>query len=122
MATSCSSCFYQLEPKIVCYHERFVERVGVMSTVEARIFDLLDSYARARHQCFLAEMFLEGSKREYVLCFRPLGVEKDSAGRYCCRYLRLATQEATALGQAQALSSSLAEKLDNELGSLGQLE
>jgi hypothetical protein len=48
-----------------------------MTAEETTYFKLLDEYSRTRHRCFLAEMFRTGP--EYTVCFRPTGVEKESA-------------------------------------------
>ena len=91
-----------------------------MTPDESQLFELLDEYSRTRHKCFLAEMFLDKSRAEYVLCFRPTSVSKDSPSRYACRYLQIKAVDARTAGQARILSTAIKEKLDRELLSLRQ--
>jgi hypothetical protein len=83
------------------------------------IFQLVDDYARMRHSCFLAELFLNETKTEYTLCFRPADASRDAATRYKCRYLRIAEEEARTAGEEKELPAAMIEKLDKELAELG---
>jgi len=74
-----------------------------MSSSEKRLFNLLDDYARTRHSCFLAEMFLNSENSHYVLCFRPAAVSADSRDRYTCKYLTIDAGAARAAGKAAVL-------------------
>ena len=38
----------------------------------ARLFKVLDGYAKNHHECFLAELDLHKKADEYVVCFRPI--------------------------------------------------
>ena len=76
---------------------------------------MVDEYARTRHSCFLAEMFLNSENSQYVLCFRPAAVSAASADRYTCKYLRIDAEIATAAGKAAALIPSVTRMLDNAL-------
>jgi hypothetical protein len=89
-----------------------------MSAVETKLFKLLDHYSRARQKCFLAEMFLDESEEEYVLCFRPADARIDSPNRYACRYLRILAEEASAIAKEGVLSVDVVEMMDAELPSL----
>jgi hypothetical protein len=91
-----------------------------MTPAETQLFELLDTYSRTLHKCFLAEMFLDKSGSEYVLCFRPVSVSKGSLGQYASRYLRIEAAHAQTVGQAGALSTAIKEKLDRELPPIGQ--
>jgi hypothetical protein len=90
------------------------------SPQEARAFTLLDEYSRSKHQCFVAEMFLNDAGTHYVVCFRPTATPRDSPNRLACRYVNIETAQAGTLGQTEALPISIIEKLDRELSALGQ--
>jgi len=92
-----------------------------MNSSDKRLFELLDDYARKRHQCFLAEMFLNSEGSEYVLCFRPRGGSK-SANQYSCRYLNIALVAGRAAGKAAALFPSMTQMLDDSLSGLSEFE
>jgi hypothetical protein len=81
---------------------------------------MLDEYSRSRHACFLAEMDLNAAQGHYSLCFRPMGVSKDSPNRYECRYLRIGAEQVTTAGQKQVLPASITQVLDRELPALPQ--
>lgn len=87
---------------------------------EKQLFEVLDNYARTYHRCFLAEMFLDKSGAEYVLCFRPLSAKTDSSHRYSCRYLRIGLADATRETGMKALGTELRLTLDDELRSLNE--
>ena len=91
-----------------------------MTLEETRVFRLVDHYSRDRYQCFVTEMFLSDAKTEYTLCFRPIGVDRDSPHRHACRYLRLEAAEVEAAAGQGRLIASITEKLDKELGTLDQ--
>ena len=95
-------------------------RGDVASSKEARIFKALDHYARDKHQCFVAEMFLSKAGAEYIFCFRPADGGKDSPGRFACRYLRIQIGEIESIAQTEIIPISVAEKLDRELLALRQ--
>jgi hypothetical protein len=86
-----------------------------MTPEESQLFQLLDDYSRAKHKCFLAEMFLDRDGTEYVLCFRPANEGADSAGRYSCRYLRVKLTDAQDMGQTNVLTAAITDRLDREL-------
>jgi len=90
----------------------------LMTAEETTCFKLLDEYSRTRHRCFLAEMFSTVS--EYTLCFRSTGVQKESASRYACRYLRIGTREVSTAARNGILLPSTTEMLDRELSALPQ--
>ncbi len=90
-----------------------------MTSEETRFFELVDGYSRTQHHCFVAEMFLTNTQTEYVLCFRPVGVTKDSSERYACRYLYVEANEAKTMGQTRTLDASIRQKLDTELPAMG---
>lgn len=95
-------------------------RGDVASSNDARVFKALDDYARNKHQCFLAEMFLNDTGTEYILCFRPADGSKNSPGRFACRYLRIQMSEIGSVVQTETIPISLAEELDRELLALRQ--
>jgi hypothetical protein len=86
-----------------------------MISSEEQLFKLLDDYSRTHHQCFVAEMFLNKTRTEYTVCFRPMGAEGDSSNPYACQYLRLKTEEAELAVQTNELSASMREMLGKEL-------
>lgn len=85
---------------------------------EARVFKLLDEYARKNHQCFVAEMFLNEEKNKYVVCFRPLAAGRDSANRFSCRYLNVEAPQAKMASEAGVLSSLAIAELDRKLAEI----
>jgi len=85
---------------------------------EARLFELLDSYSRNHHRCFLSELFPDESENEYVLCFRPVSARLDSSDRYACRYLRVKIDDARTASQMRELPHSIIERLEGELSRL----
>jgi hypothetical protein len=91
-----------------------------MISSEEQLSKLLDDYSRNHHRCFMAEMFLNETRTEYILCFRPMDTKSDSPDRYACQYLRLKTEDADLAAQTNQLSISICEMLDKELIKLGQ--
>jgi hypothetical protein len=89
-----------------------------MNPEETAGFKLLDEYARTRHNCFLAEM--NARKTGYLLCFRPIGVRRDSAKRYSYRYLEIERDDLNVATFTGALPDSVTEMLDRELSSLSK--
>jgi hypothetical protein len=87
----------------------------------AAIFKLLDRYAWSQYQCFLTELFptVEDESR-YHLCFRPMGICKDSTHRYACRYLTVELAELKACRREKKLTDSIVRFMDSELLSLMQ--
>jgi hypothetical protein len=77
---------------------------------ETRCFRLLDR-SRSRYRRLLAEMFLNEDDTHYFLCFRPLGVTKDSPNRRACRYPEIPIKEIRAAGRKRMLTDSIAETL-----------
>jgi hypothetical protein len=108
-----------------------------MTPDESRFFQLLDAYARTRHQCFLAEMTLHTEERGYFLCFRPLRISDDLiknlresssenlkdnlSALYACKYLTIPTQDVKAAATLQQLPSSLVNQIEAELPKLKQV-
>ena len=91
-----------------------------MTLDETKLFQLLDDYSRRHHQCFLAEFFLDGSKTNYILCFRSSTGSIDSANRYACRYLHFAAANLPAVAGAGILSPEIRQELDQELPPLAE--
>lgn len=89
-----------------------------MTVDETQIFRLLDSYSRNRHNCFLAEMFLNKQGTEYFLCFRPVTSSRESSKAFAHRYLRVDRDQALGMGHANVLTKSTTEMLDHELSIL----
>lgn len=87
---------------------------------EETAFRLLDQYARSAHSCFVAEMFPNEAGTEYTACFRPVNTGRNSPNRIDCRYFRLSNQVVETLNETNALTASIAEKIDNELRNLGK--
>jgi hypothetical protein len=81
----------------------------------ARLFKVLDGYAKNHHECFLAELDLHEETDEYVVCFRPIRTSVDSVSRYACRYLRMEISEAREIIRAGMLPVSVANLLDEQL-------
>lgn len=90
-----------------------------MSADHTKFFELLGAYARSKHHCFVAELFLKDAPVEYVSCFRPVNADKDSEDRYACRYLNIEINEAEASVSLSALTAALAQRLERELSTLG---
>jgi hypothetical protein len=87
----------------------------------AALFQLLDGFSRSKHQCFLAELFSNEGRAEYVLCFRPVTVSRalpDPMALY--RYLHISIADLRIAAASQVLSVSIVEKLDQALSSLKQ--
>jgi hypothetical protein len=87
-----------------------------MTAEETICFKLLDGYSRAHHACFLAEMFLTGT--DYMLCFRPTGVNKESPNRYVCRYLKIGIEDVDTAARNGILPRSTTEMLVKGLSAL----
>jgi hypothetical protein len=116
----------------------FSARTSPDATISEKsvFFQLLDGYARSRHQCFLAEMDLRTEELGYSVCFRPLHVSerlienlskdlKDenlredlSAVYGTCKYLTIPTEYVKAAVNQQQLPSALIDQLDAELSQL----
>ena len=82
---------------------------------ESRTFTVLDDYARSKHQCFVAEMSLDKSGTEYVLCFRPTGASNDSSNRFACRYVTIQAALVDSIAETGTIQTSVADKLNSEL-------
>jgi hypothetical protein len=82
---------------------------------ERKLFALLDDYSKKHHRSFVAELFLNKTRTEYTVCFRPMDIESDSSNRYACQYLQLKTEEAELAVQTNEISASMREMLDKEL-------
>jgi len=78
-----------------------------MTPEEAGFFELVDGYSRIQHHCFVAEMFLAKTQTEYVLCFRPVGVTRDSSEQHACRYLYVEAVAARTMGRTRTLDASM---------------
>ena len=91
-----------------------------MTVEETKVFTLIDGFARSRHDCFLAEMFLSKEKDEYVLCLRPTHTGPSSRARFACRYVRIGAPEVRQMGLTAALSAGLTDALEHELISLAK--
>jgi hypothetical protein len=88
---------------------------------EETAFGVLNRYARSAHACFVAEMFPNEAGTEYTVCFRPVkNIDRNSPNRFDCRYFRFSDHEGEALNETNALSASIADKIDNELRILGK--
>jgi hypothetical protein len=87
---------------------------------EETAFRLLDQYARSAHSCFVAELFPNEAGTEYTACFRPVNTDRNSPNRLDCRYFRFSNQEVETLNETNALTASIAEKIDNQLRILGK--
>jgi hypothetical protein len=85
---------------------------------ETNLFKMMDTYSRDHHHCFLAEMDLIMGEARYSLCFRPTGVNENSANRYACLYLHIGAEEASAAGKNSELPMSIRQMLDGELPKL----
>ena len=85
-----------------------------MST-STEFFKLIDSYARAQHRCFLAELDIGADPTVYTLCFRPSSSDRESPNRYACRYLTLAVVEVNRMVSAGSLDEATIDLLKREL-------
>ena len=92
--------------------------VELISSQKAELFKLLDNYSRTRHQCFLAEIFLDDAKTKYWLCFRPVGERLDSTDQYACSYVQIGLSAAGNASDKNFLDESLTELLDSKLSQL----
>jgi hypothetical protein len=86
-----------------------------MNTDYARLFKLLDGYAKRHHKCSLTELFLNEDDTEYVMCFRTLTVSKDPQSPPDCRYLRIEIAEARGMIRTGLLPISVANILEEQL-------
>lgn len=91
-----------------------------MTPSETQFFNLLDNYSRARHSCFIAEIFLNDLKTHYVLCIRPSGGNENSPDAYYCKYLKIELAGLGVTAQSQELPISIRAELDNQLQALGK--
>ncbi len=86
---------------------------------ENTVFERLDRYATNKHQCFVAEFFLDSAKTKYYACFRPAGGSKEHPRPQAYRYLDVSFAQVAEAVESGALPSSLSELLDKELPRLG---
>jgi hypothetical protein len=107
-----------------------------MTSDESKFFELLDTYARTRYECFLAEMTFHNEERGYALCFRPVRISDEAiknlrestddnvkerlAPFYACKYLNVSTECVNSTARRRQLPSSLLDQLDAELPKLKQ--
>lgn len=91
-----------------------------MTPLETIFFELLDRHSRAEG-CFVAEMFLNDTATEYVVCFRPTGEKQDQSDGRACRYLRIDRRQVESAADEKALPVELRHKVDRELHSLKSL-
>lgn len=82
-----------------------------MTPQEIGAFKLVDEYSRSKHNSFLAEMFLNDGKTEYVLCFRSLTTSRTGVARY----LRIPQRDLETLSSSHALPRFLSDQLDQQL-------
>jgi len=76
---------------------------------ECRCFELIDSYARREHRCFLVEMFAAHTDSKYLFCFRPTQATRSSAN--LCRYLTIAAEEVKMIEFQESLPMTVRQKL-----------
>jgi hypothetical protein len=93
-----------------------------MNTDYARLFKVLDGYAKRHHKCFLTELFLSTEGDEYILCFRPLVFCEDPQNQSVCRYVRIGIGEAAELTRTGLLTVSVANILDETLEPLSLIK
>lgn len=87
----------------------------------ATIFQLLDNFSRSKHHCFLAEMFPNESRGEYVLCFRPVTVPRESPDPMMFyRYLYISVFDLRVAAASGELPFHVVEKLNQALLGLKQ--
>jgi hypothetical protein len=87
----------------------------------ATVFQLLDDFSRSKHQCFLAELFPNEGRAEYVLCFRPVNISRDSLDPMMFyRYLYISVVELRVAAESRVLPALIVEKLNQSLPSLKQ--
>jgi hypothetical protein len=86
-----------------------------MDSHYAKLFRVLDGYARKHHECFLTELFLNAEGDEYFLCFRPLEPQKALLTPTGCCYVTIGIGEAVELIRAGLLTISIANILDEKL-------
>jgi hypothetical protein len=91
-----------------------------MRSEYSRLFTLLDSYAREKFGCFLAELDLTKDRTDYRVCFRPISL-RDSPNRYACKYFHIDMEEAKCAVEIGSLPLAITEQLTLELPALGKL-
>ena len=91
--------------------------MGLPSKRYAILFTTIDTYVRARHHCFVAELDL--GTIDWVVCICPTAENTRPHDRYACKYFRLSLEEAEEVCTAKAVRSKLMEKIDSWLQSLG---
>jgi hypothetical protein len=91
--------------------------MGNPSKRYAILFTTIDSYVRARHRCFVAE--LDFGTTHWAVCIRPTNENTRPLDRFACKYLRISSEEAAEICAADGLGSSLWERIDLDLRSIG---
>jgi hypothetical protein len=86
-----------------------------MTSWEEEFFRLLDHYARERHNCFVAELFLNKAKTKYVVCLRPTEESLTPLNRFACKYLEFDPNEVKKAVQENVLSPAMQEYTGREL-------
>jgi len=91
--------------------------MGNPSKRYAILFTTIDTYVRAHHRCFVTE--LDFGTIDWQVCIRPTAENTRSHGRSAYKYFRLSVEEVAELCAANGLGSSLWERIDQELRSIG---
>ncbi len=91
--------------------------MGNPSKRYAILFTTIDTYVRARHHCFVAE--LDFGTIDWAVCIRPAAENTRPHDRFACKYFRLSLEEAAELCAVNGLGSGLWERIDHELRSIG---
>lgn len=73
---------------------------------------------KTQHRCYVAECFLNPSRPEWLICVRPTKDNSRDLNRSASKYIYLSMEQAVEICATNALSTSLAEKIDAELDSL----
>ena len=85
------------------------------------LFGFLDQYARSHH-CFVTELFTSGDNAHYTVCFRALGVRRNSPNRFAREYVNIPVEDAMRMATEGAIRAEESTELDRRLAVLGILE
>jgi hypothetical protein len=81
-------------------------------------FELLDEYAKTKHNCFVSEFFPSRDDGTYLVCFRALGRSPSDPNRYACEYVEFDPVALTAICSSTSLTVATTERLDKALSRL----
>jgi hypothetical protein len=87
------------------------------TTNEARLFAIFDHYSKTFFACFVAELFANPDKPEYLICFRP-SAQETGGDQYASYYLHLPVKTAEHILSSGTISSETRDLLSVQLSKL----